>query len=104
MTSDLPETTRLEPGQSLRVALDAGASLLVMEGRVRIVSPPSWFGDIVFSVQNSFDEGEAYVAGRGGWIEVTALTPVRLRGVAQAAPAVPAANSRVARLWQLLAG
>lgn len=104
MTSDLSETTRLEPGQSLRVALDAGASLLVMEGRVRIVSPPSWFGDTMFSVRNSFDEGEAYVAGRGGWIEVTALAPVRLRGMPQAAPAVPAAHSRVARLWQLLAG
>jgi hypothetical protein len=104
MTSDLLETTRLEPGQSLRMVVDAGASLLVMEGRVRIVSPPSWFGDTVFSVQNSFDEGEAYIAERGGWIEVTALTPVRLRGVPQAAPAMPAANSRVARLWQLLAG
>jgi hypothetical protein len=103
MTSDLPETTRLAPGQSLRVALDAGASLLVIEGRVRIVSPPSWFGDTVFSVENSFDEGEAYVAGRGGWIEVTALAPVRLRGVPHAVPAVPA-SSRVARLWQLLAG
>ncbi|CAN7622646.1 hypothetical protein LJR290_004710 [Variovorax sp. LjRoot290] len=102
MTSDLSETTRLEPGQSLRLAVDAGASLLVMEGRVRIVSPPSWFGDTVFSVENSFDEGEAYLAGRGGWIEVTALTPVRLRGVPQVAPAVPAVSSRVARLVQLL--
>ncbi|SDC67344.1 hypothetical protein SAMN05444679_104275 [Variovorax sp. CF079] len=102
MTSDLSETTRLEPGQSLRLAVDAGASLLVMEGRVRIVSPPSWFGDTVFSVENNFDEGEAYLAGRGGWIEVTALAPVRLRGVPQSAPAVPAVSSRVARLVQLL--
>ena len=102
MTSDLPETTGLEPGQSLHVALDAGASLLVMEGRVRIVSPPSWLGETVFSVQNSFGEGEAYAAGRGGWIEVTALAPARLRGVPQAARAVPAGSSRVARLVQLL--
>ncbi|RST54520.1 hypothetical protein [Variovorax sp. MHTC-1] len=104
MTSDLPETTRLELGQSLHVALDAGASLLVMEGHVRIVSPPSWLGETVLSVQNSFGEGEAYAAGRGGWVEVTALAPARLRGVPQAAPVVPAANSRVARLWQLLGG
>jgi hypothetical protein len=102
MNSDLSGTTRLEPGQSLRMAVDAGASLLVVEGRVRVVSPPSWFGDTPFSVRNSFDEGEVYVAERGGWIEVAALTPVRLRGVPQAAPAAPAASSRVARLVQLL--
>ena len=103
MTSDLSGTTRLEPGQSLRMAVDAGASLLVVAGRVHVVSPPSWFGDTPFSSTCSLDEGELYVAERGGWIEVAALTPVRLRGVPQAAPA-PAASSRVTRLWQLLAG
>ena len=102
MTTDLPETTRLEPGQSLRMAVDAGASLLVLEGRVRVVSPPSWFGDTVFSVKNSLHEGEAYVAERGGWIEVVALAPARLRGIPRVESAAPLRSPRVARLMQLL--
>lgn len=99
---DLPPATRLLPGQSLRVALDAGAALMVLEGCVRIVSPPTWFGETVFSVKNSFEEGEVYVAERGGWIELCALAPARVAGVPQALPARPLPGTRVARLVQLL--
>ncbi|MBT2322187.1 hypothetical protein J7E62_07440 [Variovorax paradoxus] len=103
MTSELiPESIRLQPGQSLRVALDAGRSLLVAEGAVRIVSPPSWFGETVFTATATLAEGEVYLAERGGWIEIAALTSVRLCGVSQAAPARPVLGSRVARLVQLL--
>ena len=102
-TRDLPSATHLLPGQSLRVALDAGASLLVLQGRVRVVSPPSWFGETVFSVRNEFEEGELFEAGQGGWIELSALTEARVQGVAQPArTARSAGGSRVARLVQLL--
>jgi hypothetical protein len=102
-TRELPPPTHLLPGQSLRVALDAGASLLVLQGRVRVVSPPSWFGETVFSVHNEFGEGELFEAGQGGWIELSALTEARVQGVAQPArTARHAGGSRVARLLQLL--
>jgi hypothetical protein len=99
-TRDLPPVTHLLPGQSLRVALDAGAALLVLQGRVRVMSPPSWLGETVFSVQNEFEEGELFQAGQGGWIELSALSEARVQGVAQ--PARSAGGSRVARLVQLL--
>ena len=38
-TRHLPSVTDLLPGQSPRVALDAGAALMGLEGRVRVVSP-----------------------------------------------------------------
>ena len=102
-TRDLSPATHLLPGQSLRVALDAGASLLVLEGRVRVVSPPSWFGETVFSVKNEFQEGELFEAGQGGWIELSALSEARVQGLPQPArPARAAGGSRVARLFQLL--
>ena len=99
-TRDLSPATHLLPGQSLRVALDAGASLLVLEGRVRVVSPPSWFGETVFSVKNEFQEGELFEAGQGGWIELSALCEARVQSLPQ--PVRPAGGSRVARLVQLL--
>ena len=94
--------TQLLPGQSLRVAVDADTSLLVLEGRIGVVSPPSWFGETVFSVKNEYQEGEVFEAGRGGWIEVRARTAARVQGIPQAVPEVRPRGSRVARLVQLL--
>ncbi|MDM0076055.1 hypothetical protein QTH90_16740 [Variovorax sp. J2P1-59] len=103
MTSEFSEITCLQPGQTLRVAVDAGAALLVTRGCVSVVSPPSWFGETVFTARSTLDEGEAYVAEHGGWIEVSALSPAQVRGLPRAAT-VPPAPSRVARLVQLLVG
>jgi len=101
-TDFFSSTTRLLPGQSLRVALDAGTALMVLEGRVRVISPPSWFGETVFSVKNEFEEGEAYVAGRGGWVEVDALAPARVCGLPQPVSRTAVRSSPVARLLRLL--
>lgn len=100
--TDFSSTARLQPGQSLRVALDAGTALMVLEGRVRVVSPPSWFGETAFTVKNEFEEGEAYVAERGGWVEVEALAPVRICGLPQPASGTTLRPSPVTRLLRLL--
>lgn len=105
ISTDFSSTaTRLLPGQSLRVALDAGTALMVLEGRVRIISSPSWFGETVFTVKNEFEEGEAYVAERGGWVEVDALAPApaRICGLPQPVPGTALRPSPVARLLRLL--
>ncbi|GAA4352104.1 hypothetical protein GCM10023165_40860 [Variovorax defluvii] len=101
---DLPLSTELLPGQSLRVALDAGAALVVLEGRVRVVSPPSWFGETVLAVKNDYREGEAYVAERGGWVEIEARAPApaRIRGVPRPASHMALRPSPVAQLLRLL--
>ena len=100
--SDFSSPATLLPGRSWRVALDAGTSLMVLEGRVRVVSPPSWFGEAMFTVKNDYLEGEAYVAERGGWIEVEALAPSRVCGLPQPAPRGALQPSPVARLLRLL--
>ncbi len=102
ISTDFSSTTRLLPGQSLRVALDAGTALMVLEGRVRIISPPSWFGETAFSVKNEFEEGEAYVAERGGWVQVDALAPARICGLPQPVSGTALRSSPVARLLRLL--
>ncbi|MDM0105344.1 hypothetical protein QTH97_10400 [Variovorax sp. J22R24] len=104
MTTELPEITCLQPGQSLRVAVDAGSALLVARGCVSVVSPPSWFGETVFTARATLDEGEVYVSEHGGWVEVSALSPAQVRGLPRAATVAPTAPSRIARLVQLLVG
>jgi len=101
-TTDFTSPAALLPGQSLRVALDPGTSLMVLEGRVRVVSPPSWFGEAAFTVKNDYQEGEAYVAERGGWVEVEALAPARVCGLPRPVWGTARSPSPVMRLLRLL--
>ncbi len=105
MTTEFSQITRLQPGQALRVAVDKGAALFVAQGTVSVVSPPSWFGETVFTARSTLGEGEAYVAGHGGWIEVQALSQAQVCGLPRVATGSSAAQpSRVARLFRLLVG
>lgn len=87
--SQAPDSIVLEPGQSLRTAVDAGAWLQLAEGRARVVSPPGWFGETVCMTETLLDEGDVHRLPHGGWIEVSALTPVHLRLHAPLAAQVP---------------
>jgi hypothetical protein len=104
MSSELSEITCLQPGQMLRVAVDAGFTLLVTQGCVNVVSPPTWFGETVFSEKATLHDGETHVVERGGWIEVSALSVAQVRGLPRPAPKPFAVASRVSRLVQLLTG
>ena len=104
MSSELSETTSLQPGQSLRVAVDPGFTMLVAQGSVRVCSPPAWFGETMFSARTMLNAGEAHVVERGGWIEVSALSAAQVRGLPQSAPKPETTASFVARLVQLLTG
>ncbi|MDM0001248.1 hypothetical protein QTI24_21760 [Variovorax sp. J22P240] len=81
MTSDLYGPTRLLPGQKLRLSIDKGFSLVAEQGTVSVVSPPTWFGDTVFTNRSVLFEGEAYVAEDDGWIEVCAISPARVHAL-----------------------
>lgn len=102
----LPDTVVLQPGEALRAALDPATWLEMLEGRALLVSPPSWFGDTVFTAKTVLNEGDVHRLERGGWIELSALAPVRLRVHApQQAPAVRPTEPRpVMRLVRLLTG
>ncbi len=59
----LPDTVTLQAGQALRTALDPATWLEVLEGRAQLVSPPSWFGDTVFTVKSLLAEGDVHRLG-----------------------------------------
>jgi hypothetical protein len=105
----LPDTVTLHPGQALRTSLDPASWLEMLEGCAQLVSPPSWFGDTVFTVKTVLNDGDVHRLERGGWIELSALTPVRLRvhapQLAADAPASRPVETRpVMRLVRLLTG
>jgi hypothetical protein len=106
--SQAPDSIVLEPGQSLRTCVDAGTWLQVAEGRVRLVSPPGWFGGTVFMSETALDEGDVHRMAHGGWIEVSALKPSHLRVHAptEGAPAASAYSEArpVMRFVRLLTG
>ncbi|MDN8611968.1 hypothetical protein [Variovorax ginsengisoli] len=104
MTTELPESTCLQRGQTLRMAVDAGFALLVTQGCVNVTAPPSWFGETMFSVKTLLDEGEAFVSERGGWIEVTAQSASRVRALPAPVVSAPVGVSRITRLFQRLIG
>jgi hypothetical protein len=88
-----PATIALQPGEAFRTALDRATWLEVRQGSVLLVAPPSWLGETVFTAQTRLGEGEVHRLARGGWVELVALTVVRLRIHApapstQASPAV----------------
>lgn len=104
MTTELPRTTGLQPGQALRMAVDRGFTLMVMQGCVNVSAPPSWFGETMFTVAARLDEGEVFVSERGGWIEVAAMSASRVLAVPACSDTVPAGASRIGRLFQRLMG
>jgi hypothetical protein len=103
--SQAPDSIVLEPGQSLRTSVDAGAWLQLAEGRARVVSPPGWFGETVFMAETLLEEGEVHRLPHGGWIEVSALTAVHLRvHVPLVAQVSPVEARPVMRFVRLLTG
>jgi hypothetical protein len=54
-------------------------------------------------VKNEFEEGEAYIAERGGWVEVDALAPARICGLPpQPVSGTALGSSPLTRLLRLL--
>ncbi|SCK42310.1 hypothetical protein VAR608DRAFT_4047 [Variovorax sp. HW608] len=104
MTSETSEITCLQPGQALRVAVDEGFAVRVLEGSVQVVSPPAWFGENVFNVKSTVQAEEVHVVERGGWIEIVALSAARVQGLPRPAPVSYVNGTRVGRLVQLLTG
>jgi len=104
MMSESSEFTSLQPGQTLRVAVDEGFAVRVVAGSVQVVSPPSWFGETVFTVKSTVHAEEVHVVERGGWIEIVALSAARVQGLPRPAPVSYVNSTRVGRLVQLLTG
>lgn len=93
-TTHLPSTP-LAAGQSLHLAMDAGAVLVAAQGGLRIDEAPRWLAERMVPVGRRIGEGQAYVVAQAGWLCVTAEGDARLLQV------LP--QGRVARLvgWLL---
>jgi hypothetical protein len=102
-TFELPESTFLQPGQALRMAVDPGFRLMVTQGCVTVLSPPSWMGESMFNAKAMLCEGEVYTVERGGWIELAAASSAQIAPLPQPVTS-RSIGSRVARLVQLLTG
>ena len=102
MTTEPSPTTHLLPGQSLRMAVDAGLILRVAQGSVEVTAPPAWLGETMFSPKTMLDEGQSFIPERSGWIEVKALSPARVD--LASALAEPPLASRAARWMRVLTG
>lgn len=97
-----PETfpdIRLAADESLHLPVDAGAMLLLVQGRVRIEESPRWLAGRMVSGGRTVEEGQPYTVEQSGWLRVSALggTGVRLRSVPELAPAW-----RVAPWWHFV--
>ncbi|QBK04912.1 hypothetical protein DW355_09115 [Hylemonella gracilis] len=88
MTAALAEFIELEPGQTLRIPVSPGFALRVVEGSVRVMSPPSWLGGMVFNVEATVHTEDVHVVERGGWIEIVALSPAQVQGLLQSQPMI----------------
>lgn len=104
MTAAFTEFTALEPGQTLRVAVDAGAWVRVLEGKVQLLSPPVWLGATVFNTRATLGAEDVHVVERGGWIEVVAHSAARVQVLPRPVPVGFLNTTRLGRCMQLLAG
>ena len=104
-SSEFPApVTSLQPGQALRMAVDAGFVLRVARGQACVTAAPAWLGERMFSAQTLVRQGEVHVVAQRGWIEVRALGAVQVE-MAAPAPAAPGrAYSAWRRVWRLAGG
>ena len=96
--------TSLQPGQALRIAVDAGFVLRVARGQVCVTAAPAWLGERMFSAETLVRQGEVHVVAEGGWIEVRALDAVQVEMAAPAPPAAGRAYSAWRRVRRLAGG
>lgn len=104
MTAALAEFTALEPGQTLRVAVDAGSWVHVVEGCVQLLSPPSWLGETMFRAQVTLGAENVHRVERRGWIEIEAKSAARVRVLPHVVPVRSTQLTGLGRWVRLLAG
>lgn len=70
-TSSLP-APRLQPGQSLQLALEAGTVLQVAAGTLILQEPMRWIGGTVVRPALRLSEGQSHRLAQAGWCVLAA--------------------------------
>jgi hypothetical protein len=78
--SQAPDSIVLEPGQSLRTCVEAGAWLQLAEGACASCRRRAGSASTVFMSETAARRGRCASLPQGGWIEVAALSAVHLAG------------------------
>lgn len=97
----------LAPGQSLRIALRAGAVVHVQSGRGALIGAPRWVAEQYCRVRYRLAQGTVHVVQVAGWQTVAADGGGRLVLTLRDAPAPvppPLLPGWLARLWVRLVG
>ena len=68
----------LAQGERRQVLLEAGSTVLVLAGRVALREPLAWLAEQVVASECRLEAEQAWVAERGGWVDLAALAGVRL--------------------------
>lgn len=68
----------LQPGESRQLLLEAGCTVLVLEGKLRLRSPAAWLAEQVLIAERTVVAESAWCAEVDGWLEMSALEASRL--------------------------
>ncbi|WP_241660848.1 hypothetical protein [Variovorax guangxiensis] len=94
-----PRTLRLQRGQALHAAFDAGTVLQVTAGTVVLREPIRWLADTVVAPVRRLEEGQCHALAQGGCVLEAVAADVELQAHR------PAARwQALRRLWALASG
>lgn len=65
-------------GERRQVLLEAGSTVLVLAGRLGLREPMDWLAEHAVSRECGLEAEQAWVAERGGWVDLAALATVQV--------------------------
>ncbi len=68
----------LQQGERRQVLLEAGSTVLVLAGRLGLREPMDWLAEHAVSRECGLEAEQAWVAERGGWVDLAALATVQV--------------------------
>ena len=68
----------LAQGERRQVLLEAGSTVLVLDGRLALREPMLWLAEQAMIRERELAPEQAWLADRGGWVDLAAVATVRL--------------------------
>lgn len=68
----------LQQGETRQLLLEAGSTVLVVAGRLRLRSPALWLAEQLVRGEQRIEAEQAWSAKAGGWVDMEALETSRL--------------------------
>lgn len=68
----------LQQGETRQLLLEAGCTVLVVAGRLRLRQPAAWLAEHLLRGEQVVTAEQAWLAEAGGWVDLEALESTRL--------------------------